>query len=132
MVTNQVGGDCLQVPVASIYCVMTGGGDTDFRVEEPTLLLSSCPIVSLWAWEGGVAMQPHPHPPGLLLLWLPSQPLQVIHPCQPTATAHLYSLAPLPYPPPLPATHLEYLSFSDHSPCHPLPLSLPAVGSPLD
>ena len=77
-----------------MYCMMTGGGDTDFRVEEPTLLLSSCPIVSLWAWEGGVAMLPHPHPPGLLLLWLPSQPLQVILPYQPTATVHLYSPPP--------------------------------------
>lgn len=47
-------------------------GDRDFKLGQPTSLLMGCPAMTLWGYEGGVALIPSA-PPGLLLLWLPCQ-----------------------------------------------------------
>lgn len=48
----------------------------DFKLRQPTTLLMDCPAMSLWAYEGGVALIPSA-PPGVLLLWLPHQSPQL-------------------------------------------------------
>lgn len=42
---------------------------------DPTIILTSCPQMNLYMWEGGMALSPSagPAPPGLLLFWLPQQ-----------------------------------------------------------
>ena len=59
-------------------CVGSVGEEQRLQLQEPTVLLTACPDMSLWPWQDGVAVQPRsspePSPPGLLLLWLPQQP----------------------------------------------------------
>ena len=46
-------------------------------VTNNTLLLYSCPPVTMLPWKQGVLLQPQTGPPGLLLLWLPHKSSQL-------------------------------------------------------